>query len=127
MFAYGQFGEGFGLATPDVHALRFGSFVGRRGEEVTLHMRRLAGRDAYGNPRYVDAEASQRAFVEEEGGEEHTSTGGRRTGRIRLLLPLWAPVEEGDEFEARGARWRVEAVTTNRARAAAEAALRGDG
>ncbi len=127
MFAYGQFGEGFALSTPDVHALRFDSFVSRRGEDVILHMMRPGGRSAYGEPVYAEVEAAQRAFVKEEGGEEAAPMGARRIGRLRLLLPLWAPVEEGDEIEARGARWRIEAVTRNRARAAAEAVLRGDG
>jgi hypothetical protein len=125
-FAYGHFGAGFSQASPGALALRFGGLVSRRGEDFTLKMRRLSGRDAYGNPSYAEASAALRGFIEEEGGVEGGSAGERRHGTLSLMIPLWAPVEEGDAVEARGATWEVGVVTRNRAYTSAEAKRRGE-
>ncbi len=125
MFAYGQFGLGFSLSNPGAIAIRFADLVTRRGEEFTVKMRRLSGRDAYGNPCYSEASAGLRGFPEDEGEARPSPAGAKRTGKLILYLPLWSPVEEGDTVEARGATWTVGAVTRNRAYASAEASRRG--
>ncbi len=124
MFAYGQFGSGFALSSPGALAIRFANLAARRGEGFTLSMRRLAGRDAYGGPRYSEASADLPGFVEEEGAAARSPSGERRTGKLLLYLPLWSPVEEGDTVEARGATWTVGVVARNRAYASAEASRR---
>jgi len=125
MFAYGQFGSGFTLSSPGALAIRFGNLAARRGEGFTLNMRRISGRDAYGNPRYSESSVELQGFVEEEGDTRRGPSGERRGGKLLLYLPLWSPVEEGDTVEAHGATWTVGAVTRNRAYASAEAARRG--
>jgi hypothetical protein len=124
LFAYGQFGSGFTLSSPGALAIRFANLATRRGEAFTLNMRRLSGRDAYGNPLYSEASAELLGFVEEEGTATHAPSGGRRTGKVQLYIPLWSPVEEGDTVETRGAEWTVSVVTKNRAYASAEASRR---
>lgn len=124
MFAYGQFGSGFSLSSPGALAIRFASLATRRGESFTLNMRRLSGRDAYGNPLYSEVSAELQGFVEEEGAVVHGPAGERRTGKLALYLPLWSPVEEGDAVEARGAEYTVSIVTRNRVYASAEASRR---
>ena len=124
-FAYGQFGSGFGVSSPAAQAFSFGGLATRRGEDFTLNMRRLTGRDTYGNPSYSETSATLRGFIEEKGGVEGGPAGERRRGALRLLIPLWSPVEEGDTVEAHGATWEVGVVTRNRAYASAEAKRRG--
>ena len=124
MFAYGQFGSGFALSSPGALAIRFANLATRRGESFTLSMRRTSGRDAYGNPLHLEASVELRGFLEEEGTAARVPSGERRTGKLRMHLPLWSPVEEGDAVEAHGAEWTVGVVTRNRAYASAEATRR---
>jgi hypothetical protein len=126
MFAYGQFASGFTLSSPGALAIHFANLATRRGESFTLNIRRLTGRDAYGNPLYSEASAELLGFVEEEAASARGPSGERRTGKLRLYLPLWSPVEEGDTVDARGAEWTVGTVTRNRAYASAEASRRAE-
>jgi len=126
MYAYGHFGSGFSLRRPEWVALSFASLVQRRGEEVTVVRRIMAGRDAYGNPTYTESRLTERAFVEEEAGQQTKPVGELATGSLVLFLPRWAAIEAGWEIELGGTRFRVAAVERTRAYLRANAERRAD-
>jgi len=126
MYVYGHFGPGFSLTRPEWVALSFASLVQRRGEEVTVVRRIMAGRDAYGNPTYTESRLTERAFVEEEAGQQTKPVGELATGSLVLFLPRWSALEAGWEIELGGARFRVAAVERTRAYLRATAERRAD-
>ncbi len=126
MYVYGHFGPGFSLTRPEWVALSFSSLAQRRGEEITVVKRIMAGRNAYGNPTYTESSYTQRAFVEEESGQQTKPAGDLATGSLALFLPRWSALEAGWEIELGGARFRVAAVERTRAYLKATAERRVD-
>jgi len=124
MFAYGHFGSGFSLKRPEWIALSFGSITRRRGEEITVKARIKSGRDAYGNPTYTESTYTQRAFIEEDAGQQTKPVGELATGTLSLFLPRWVALEAGWEVEVGGALFRVSSVERTRACVKAKAERR---